>query len=855
MAEVSVSQNNWVGGELSPKMRGRFDLPIYGNGAERVLNFIADTTGVLSFRTGTRFVNPTRRNKDACLIPFQFSTSQSYDLEFTEGYIRFYTENGIVVLADKTITGATAANPVVITSAAHGYSNGDEVLINDVVGMTELNGRNFVVMGVTANTFQLYDTFGTTPINGTSYTAYSSGGVASKIYEVQTPYLEADLFNLKYAQNADVQYIVHDNYEPRKLTRLGSTNWTLALFTRTSDPFTSKKTITGITQANPAVVTAVGHGYSSGQQIIIETVVGMTQVNSKVYSITVLTANTFSLQTTAGVNVNSTTYGAWSSGGYASSQTLLPRAIAFYQGRLLYGFSGTFPESFWGSKPLDSSGNPQYDDLTVGTNPTDAFKFTLSPITGKVDTILSLVPTLNFLALCTYEGISKADGGSSGNPISPSSIDVTPVVSQGVLREVVPILLGSSLVYIHRSGRITYALEFDVISNAYTAIDKNMTNEHLTLSGVKQMVYRNGRPPMFLLVRNDGVLVMVTTLPKENINGGHRHVFGGVNAKVISVGNRPRLNDFDKTTVVVERTIGGQTVRYVEVLTDFPEIPELDDSFTTDTLAAHAEDTVRWRNLMFEAQKGYVHCDSALTYDGASLFSSTMTPGALTGGSVTFTASSSTFTSSMVGREIWRMSITGNECGRALITAYISSTQVTCRILTDFDSTSTIPAGEWYLTTDSVSGLWHLEGETVAIITDGGNHAEQVVSNGRIELQYQASAVHVGKQYTGFVRSMNVEAGGVNGPAATKPKNINRMGIRFLNTLGAKYGSSLYKMQSVEFRSPDDYTGRPAPLFTGTKIVFFEDETDPEKHVYIVQDKPLPCNVLNVVPFVDTNNQ
>jgi len=68
------------------------------------------------------------------------------------------------------ITGATKANPVVITSAAHGRSNGDVVFINGVVGMTEINNLTFTVANQATNTFEL------SGINGTAYTSYSSGG-------------------------------------------------------------------------------------------------------------------------------------------------------------------------------------------------------------------------------------------------------------------------------------------------------------------------------------------------------------------------------------------------------------------------------------------------------------------------------------------------------------------------------------------------------------------------------------------------------------------------------------------------------------------------------------------------------
>jgi hypothetical protein len=73
----------------------------------------------------------------------------------------------------KTITAITAANPPVVTSSAHGLTNGTIVLIAGVVGMTELNGRVFVIRNQATNTFELGG------IDATGYTAYVSGGTAT----------------------------------------------------------------------------------------------------------------------------------------------------------------------------------------------------------------------------------------------------------------------------------------------------------------------------------------------------------------------------------------------------------------------------------------------------------------------------------------------------------------------------------------------------------------------------------------------------------------------------------------------------------------------------------------------------
>ncbi len=82
--------------------------------------------------------------------------------------IRVATANG----SSKVISGATQANPVVITSTAHGLANGTVVFIDSVGGMVELNGRAFVIANQATNTFELKG------IDGTTYTAYTSGGTA-----------------------------------------------------------------------------------------------------------------------------------------------------------------------------------------------------------------------------------------------------------------------------------------------------------------------------------------------------------------------------------------------------------------------------------------------------------------------------------------------------------------------------------------------------------------------------------------------------------------------------------------------------------------------------------------------------
>ena len=79
-----------------------------------------------------------------------------------------------------TITGATQANPVVVTASSHGFLNGDLVDIKKVKGMTELNGNRYKVANKATNTFELTNQTTGANINGTAFSKYDSAGEVRK---------------------------------------------------------------------------------------------------------------------------------------------------------------------------------------------------------------------------------------------------------------------------------------------------------------------------------------------------------------------------------------------------------------------------------------------------------------------------------------------------------------------------------------------------------------------------------------------------------------------------------------------------------------------------------------------------
>lgn len=76
--------------------------------------------------------------------------------------------------SSRNISGATRANPVVITSNGHGFVNGDFVWVRGVSGMTQINNRAFTVANRTANSFQLQST------DGSAFNSYSGNGTVTK---------------------------------------------------------------------------------------------------------------------------------------------------------------------------------------------------------------------------------------------------------------------------------------------------------------------------------------------------------------------------------------------------------------------------------------------------------------------------------------------------------------------------------------------------------------------------------------------------------------------------------------------------------------------------------------------------
>lgn len=226
MSDVIV-QASFNSGEWSPALFARVDIAKYRSAAALLSNFFVDYRGGASTRPGTQYIIQARDSTHFVrLIPFQAAYNIGYELEFGQQYIRFIFQGSPVLENAFTIVGATQANPCVLSVSSHNYNIGDWVFISGVGGMTQLNGRYFIITNTTTFTLTISDLLGN-PVNSTGYSPFSSPGSVQRIYTISTPYQASDLELLKFTQSTTQLIINHPSYAPMVLTLVTAIDWTL----------------------------------------------------------------------------------------------------------------------------------------------------------------------------------------------------------------------------------------------------------------------------------------------------------------------------------------------------------------------------------------------------------------------------------------------------------------------------------------------------------------------------------------------------------------------------------------------------------------------------------------------------
>ena len=148
----------------------------------------------------------------------------------------------------------------------------------------------------------------------------------------------------------------------------------------------------------------------------------------------------------------------------------------------------------------------------------------------------------------------------------------------------------------------------------------------------------------------------------------------------------------------------------------------------------------------------------------------------------------------------------------------------------------------------TISGLNHLEGQSVAILADGAAHANKTVSSGAITLDRSVTKAQIGLPFTSKLETLRIDAGSAMGSSQGKNKRIGEVTVRLFRTVGLKIGTSATELDTIPFRSSSDSMDKALTLFTGDKTAEFNGGYDDDATITIIQDLPLPMTILAIFP-------
>jgi hypothetical protein len=152
--------------------------------------------------------------------------------------------------------------------------------------------------------------------------------------------------------------------------------------------------------------------------------------------------------------------------------------------------------------------------------------------------------------------------------------------------------------------------------------------------------------------------------------------------------------------------------------------------------------------------------------------------------------------------------------------------------------------------TSTITGLTHLEGETVKVLADGAMHPDRTVASGEITLASAASTVQVGLGYNSNLKTLNLNTDTRSGTMQGKKSRIVRVATRFHNTVGGKIGRGAANLDPYPNRPSDTV---PAPAVQPEKpdvVTGFSGDYESAVRIYVQQDQPLPMTILGIMPEV-----
>nr|DAK96297.1 MAG TPA: stabilization protein [Caudoviricetes sp.] len=404
-------------------------------------------------------------------------------------------------------------------------------------------------------------------------------------YEIATPYAEEHLMDIHHVQSADVLTLVHPNYPPQELRRLGATNWKLEpiSFVPKFEPPTGLKAEATRVPLAPGVqqidlkyrykVTAVKDGVESKESAEVE-------VTNDLY--TPGNTNKLTWQAVDGAEhylVYKRQSGMFGLAGYANETGFedrgvspdmaktppkykavfdkadhYPAAVSYYQQRRCFAGTPSEPQKVW----MTRSGTES--DMSYSTPSRDDDRIEVRVAAREASPIRHIVPLTKLLIL-TGSAEWNVDTQNS-DVLTNTTISISPHSYVGA-NNVQPVIVNASVIYCAARGGHVHELAWSRDAGGFTTADISLRAPHL-FDGYRlvDMAYGKAPWPQVWFVSSDGRLIGNTYVPEQQIGAWHWHQTDGhfESCAVVAEGNE------DMLYVAVRRDINGQTRRYIERL-------------------------------------------------------------------------------------------------------------------------------------------------------------------------------------------------------------------------------------------------------------------------------------------------
>jgi hypothetical protein len=674
-------------------------------------------------------------------------------------------------------------------------------------------------------------------------------------YQIATPYTEDDLPELAWTQSADVMTLTHANYAPRQLSRTAHDAWSLAAIS-----FAPSLAAPGSSDWSVATVGAGSASVTHTYVLTFETAGGEESLQASAKSVSWST--TLSASVAVRVTLSALPSGAVRANVYKKRSGIFgwlgsidtvggelddiglspdlsdtppksrnpftggnnPRAVAYWQQRLAMAGSDANPETLW----MSQAGAFLNFSISEPLRDSDAITATLAG--QSVDVIRHLVPSRSLL-IFGRAGVWTLQRGDEGlTPALEGGIDPQLAEGSSLLP---PLQAGRDVLYVEEGGRTVRAVDYDVARDGIVAEEVSLLAEHLLrASPAADWCWQAVPDKLVWLAREDGKLLSLSYLRDQRVLGWAWHDTG-THDRVEAVASIPEAGG-DAVYLCVRRWLGGQWRRCLE------------------RMAARDVEDVRdaW------------HLDCALRLDEAV----TITGIDLTAGYVDLTAAGHGLAE---GDWLDLAEVEGLDGlnGRRLV-AGAPLTADTLRLYvsgadTDSGSDEALAAGEiagaWLgggvlrKAASTVSGLDHLEGESVSVLADGSVEGPYTVEAGSISLLRPASRVLVGLPIAAQIRTLPV-ASAESAEVRARRKRIVSLQVHLLGSRGIQAGPALDRLEEHVARGVDDLLGDPTAPTTGVVELTAPSAWNGEGQVWLAANEALPCEILAVSPAYEVGS-